>query len=58
MHREALTEAESKLLPSLAAFDDFYLAGGTALALQIVFAVWRLALYCERLASQMFPRGK
>jgi hypothetical protein len=35
MHREALTEAGFKLLPSLAAFDDFYLAGGTALALQI-----------------------
>jgi hypothetical protein len=35
MHREALTEAGFKLLPFLAAFDDFYLAGGTALALQI-----------------------
>ena len=35
MHTEALTEEGSKLFPALAAFDDFYLAGGTALALQI-----------------------
>jgi hypothetical protein len=35
MHTEALTEEGIKLFPSLAAFDGFYLAGGTALALQI-----------------------
>ena len=35
MHTEALTEEGSKLFPALIAFDDFYLAGGTALALQI-----------------------
>lgn len=35
MHTEALTEEGLKLFPALAAFDDFYLAGGTALALQI-----------------------
>jgi len=35
MHTEALTEEGSRLFPALAAFDDFYLAGGTALALQI-----------------------
>jgi hypothetical protein len=35
MHTEALTEDGLKLFPALAAFDDFYLAGGTALALQI-----------------------
>jgi hypothetical protein len=35
MHTEALTEEGLKLFPALAAFDDIYLAGGTALALQI-----------------------
>jgi hypothetical protein len=35
MHTEALTKEGLQLFPSLAAFDDFYLAGGTALALQI-----------------------
>ena len=35
MHTEALTEEGLKLFPALRAFDDFYLAGGTALALQI-----------------------
>ena len=35
MHSEALTEEGSKLFPALTAFGDFYLAGGTALALQI-----------------------
>jgi hypothetical protein len=35
MYNEALTEEGSKLFPTLAAFDGFYLAGGTALALQI-----------------------
>jgi predicted nucleotidyltransferase component of viral defense system len=35
MHNEALTKEGLKLFPTLAAFGDFYLAGGTALALQI-----------------------
>src|SRR5580698_4105775 len=35
MHAEALTEEGAKLFPALTAFDGFYLAGGTALALQI-----------------------
>jgi hypothetical protein len=35
MHTEALTEQGRRLFPALTAFDDFYLAGGTALALQI-----------------------
>jgi len=35
MHQEALTEKGAKLFPKLKMFDDFYLAGGTALALQI-----------------------
>lgn len=36
MHYEALDEKRRKLLPTLGAFkEDFYLAGGTALALQI-----------------------
>lgn len=35
MHTEALTEEGRKLFPALASFDGFYLAGGTALALQI-----------------------
>lgn len=35
MHREALTEAGTRLLPHLASFKGFYLAGGTSLALHI-----------------------
>jgi predicted nucleotidyltransferase component of viral defense system len=35
MHTEALTDDGLKLVPSLAGFPDFVLAGGTALALQI-----------------------
>lgn len=35
MHRAALTEAGIRLLPRLTSFKGFYLAGGTALALQI-----------------------
>lgn len=35
MHQEALTEKGTKLFPLLKNFNSFYLAGGTALALQI-----------------------
>ncbi len=35
MHTEALTEKGQHLLPTLLTFTGFYLAGGTALALQI-----------------------
>jgi hypothetical protein len=35
MHREVLTEPAAKLFPLLRRFPDFYLAGGTALALHI-----------------------
>jgi Nucleotidyl transferase AbiEii toxin, Type IV TA system len=35
MHYEALTKQGAALFPRLSAFPDFYLAGGTALALQI-----------------------
>ena len=35
MHREVLTEPAANLFPSLSRFRGFYLAGGTALALQI-----------------------
>jgi hypothetical protein len=35
MHEEALTERGKVLFPRLSRFDDFYLVGGTALALQI-----------------------
>lgn len=35
MHKEALTEDGLKLFPLLKKFEGFYLAGGTALALQI-----------------------
>lgn len=35
MHQEALTKEGVKLLPLLHKFESFYLAGGTALALQI-----------------------
>ena len=35
MHREVLTKPAAALFPLLSRFPDFYLAGGTALALQI-----------------------
>ena len=35
MHEKALTNESAALLPSFGRFDNFYLAGGTALALQI-----------------------
>ncbi|MEK7509247.1 MAG: nucleotidyl transferase AbiEii/AbiGii toxin family protein [Patescibacteria group bacterium] len=35
MHLEALTDAGARLLPALSKFEGYYLAGGTALALQI-----------------------
>ena len=35
MHDEVLTKQATSLVPDLARFDDFYLAGGTALALQL-----------------------
>jgi hypothetical protein len=35
MHTEALTKEGLQIFPALAAFDKFYLAGGTAVALQI-----------------------
>lgn len=35
MHKEALTKQGAALFPLLSAFDGFYLAGGTALALQL-----------------------
>jgi hypothetical protein len=35
MHREVLTNEGAALLPVLSRFPGFYLAGGTALALQI-----------------------
>jgi predicted nucleotidyltransferase component of viral defense system len=35
MHQEALTEKAKEILPVLRNFNNFYLAGGTALALQI-----------------------
>jgi hypothetical protein len=35
MHKEVLTKEGARLFPALAAFSAFYLAGGTALALQI-----------------------
>jgi len=35
MHHEVLSDANKKLFPALSTFADFYLAGGTAIALQI-----------------------
>ena len=35
MHPEVLTKRAAELFPALCAFPDFYLAGGTALALQL-----------------------
>ena len=35
MHREVFTEPAAALFPLLSRFSGFYLAGGTALALQI-----------------------
>ncbi len=53
MHTEALTEEGLRLFPELTAFGDFYLAGGTALALQIGH---RLSvdfdLFCEGLIDR------
>ena len=53
MHSEALTEDGLRLFPALTAFDDFYLAGGTALALEIGH---RLSvdfdLFCEGLIDR------
>jgi hypothetical protein len=35
MHEEVLTKKATAIFPRLATFKDFYLAGGTSLALQI-----------------------
>ncbi len=45
MHGEALTKEATTLLPLLGRFKDFYLVGGTALALQIG-TVFLLILIC------------
>ncbi|MCF7875976.1 nucleotidyl transferase AbiEii/AbiGii toxin family protein [Candidatus Bipolaricaulota bacterium] len=35
MHPEVLTEQGKQIFPQLGRFDEFYLAGGTGLALQV-----------------------
>ena len=55
MHTEALTEEGLKLFPALTAFDDFYLAGGTALALQIGHRVSvDFDLFCDHVIDHAF----
>jgi len=49
MRQEALTKEGSKLFPKLKVFSDFYLAGGTALALQIGHRVSvDFDLFCQK----------
>jgi|SRR3989338_2583810 len=48
MHPEALTEKGKEIFPKLLEFPDFYLAGGTALALQIGHRISvDFDLFCE-----------
>lgn len=53
MHPEALTEEGKKLFPLLSKFPDFYLAGGTALALQIGH---RISVDFDMFSDQELPR--
>lgn len=52
MHENALTKESTVLLSSFGRFDDFYLAGGTALALQIGH---RLSVDFDFFSSKSFP---
>lgn len=55
MHQEALTKDGIKLLPKLKQFGGFYLAGGTAMALQIGHRISvDFDLFCQNNISQNF----
>jgi len=54
MHHEALTEEGARLFPRLSAFDSFYLAGGTALALEIGH---RISVDFDLFSSDPIPRS-
>lgn len=54
MHRAALTEAGARLLPHLTRFKGYYLAGGTALALQIGH---RRSVDFDLFSAQPLPDG-
>lgn len=58
MHYEALTENGKKIFPLLAKFPEFYLAGGTALALQLGHRVSEdFDLFCDNtLATELLSR--
>lgn len=53
MHPEALTEQGKKLFPRLSKFSDFYLVGGTALALQIGH---RVSVDFDMFSNEELPR--
>jgi len=54
MHEEALTKESAALLSSFGRFDNFYLAGGTALALQIGH---RLSVDFDFFSFEPLPEG-
>ena len=60
MHPEALTEKTKEFLPTLVNFNDFYLAGGTALALQIGHRISvDFDLFCEKeIEKDLFAKVK
>ena len=67
MHDEALTKRAAEIFPNFAAFKDFYLVGGTALALQIghrrsvdfdFFLSGRLPLNLMAKVKKTFPRSQ
>ncbi len=51
MHFEALTDEGKKIFPKLSNFEGFYLAGGTALALQIGHRISVVRVYNHVLSS-------
>lgn len=54
MHEQALTDKAAALFPSFRRFNDFYLAGGTALALQIGH---RRSVDFDFFSEKAFPAG-
>lgn len=60
MHTEALTKKAKELFPTLKNFNDFYLAGGTALALQIGHRVSvDFDLFCKKeIDKELYPKVK
>ena len=60
MHPEALTDEGKAIFPKLGRFGEFYLAGGTALALQIGHRVSvDFDLFCEGdISKDLLPKLK